>query len=216
MGIEQLQSEVESLKKSMKVLEGAMVTTDIKNSKILKTQEVHEKAFLDIREQLNNVETILSEMGNSKTQSSSEAGIGATISKEEATDIIKEILLEDEDLLDTFSKVVKNVTQYNQNKKDIDKYLNTVKKGKWKGKILVASIVIFCSIVVGAYYLTGGDSVTNISIPANTELLNSKNANFVFPQEYSTKAVLDDNGYYQFKIKNEIFKVKKDSVKVSN
>lgn len=136
-----------------------------------------------------------------------------SISKEDLSLRLRELLLEDEELLELFSKVIENITTFNHNKDKIDGYIdNQREKRKSKKPIFIIGTIIVSILLVASYFIFN-EKVT-IVIPAQASFYElNKKAALGVPSELSVEVVDEDENNYYFEIKNKKYSIPKASIK---
>lgn len=153
--------------------------------------------------------------GNSENGGNAASSI-ATVSALKNEDLqlkLKELLLEDEELLEIFSKVIENVATYNHNKDKVDKYVEEQAKKKKRKKYVFISIICIITLALSIYYYIFELNKT-ITIPGKSIFyeLNKKDG-YTMPESIIVNVVDEDENRYFFELKNKKYYISKDALK---
>ncbi len=137
------------------------------------------------------------------------------ISKEDLILSIREVLLNDEEMLETFNKVIENITTYNQNKEKINNYVDDLRaKKKKKSPILLISILAFALLSFAIYFIIGVFNSKDIVIKKDVLFYEmNKNTTLSFPVDITVEAENEDHINYYFLYKNKKYYVPKENIK---
>ena len=137
------------------------------------------------------------------------------ISKEDLILSIREVLLNDEEMLETFNKVIENITTYNQNKEKINNYVDDLRaKKKKKSPILLISILAFALLSFAIYFIIGFFNSKDIVIKKDVLFYEmNKNTTLSFPVDITVEAENEDHINYYFLYKNKKYYVPKENIK---
>ncbi len=137
------------------------------------------------------------------------------ISKEDLILSIREVLLNDEEMLETFNKVIENITTYNQNKEKINNHVDDLRaKKKKKSPILLISILAFALLSFAIYFIIGFFNSKDIVIKKDVLFYEmNKNTTLSFPVDITVEAENEDHINYYFLYKNKKYYVPKENIK---
>ena len=137
------------------------------------------------------------------------------ISKEDLILSIREVLLNDEEMLETFNKVIENITTYNQNKEKINNHVDDLRaKKKKKSPILLISILAFALLSFAIYFIIGVFNSKDIVIKKDVLFYEmNKNTTLSFPVDITVEAENEDHINYYFLYKNKKYYVPKENIK---
>lgn len=200
--IQELTGILGVLSKRMSVVEDSF-------NEIKTVQKSQEK---NIDKQTILLEDIKESFSNGSTSDNSNTG-GSGISAETLELKLKEMLLEDEELLELFTKVVENISTFNYNKDKVNVHIEknrSVNKKNKKPLFVLISLIVAASLTVGYYFFS---EKKNIIVPANVEFfeLNKKGA-LQIPSDVNVKVYDEDNQRYYFKYNDKKYYVSKGSV----
>ncbi|WP_323585361.1 hypothetical protein [Aliarcobacter butzleri] len=189
MALSLLKKEFDSLKSSFNDLKQIQKDFDVSL----------EKQFLLLEELPNTVNT------NNNNNS---------ISKEELTLQLRELILEDEELLELFTKVIQNISTYNHNKDKLNDYVDNLRsKKKKKFPIVLTSILIFAILTASTYFTYSYFNNKEILIKKETKFYNFDNKAAVFlPIDINVKSLNEDELNYYFIFKNKKYFIPKQSL----
>lgn len=137
------------------------------------------------------------------------------ISKEELTLQLRELLLEDEELLELFTKVIQNISTYNHNKDKLNNYVDNLRsKKKKKFPIVLISILIFSILTTSTYFVYSYFNNKEILIRKETKFYNfdNKAAAVFLPIDIKVKTLNEDELNYYFIFKNKKYFIPKQSL----
>ncbi len=137
------------------------------------------------------------------------------ISKKDLILSIREVLLNDEEMLETFNKVIENITTYNQNKEKINNHVDDLRaKKKKKSPILLISILAFALLSFAIYFIIGFLDSKDIVIKKDVLFYEmNKNTTLSFPVDITVEAENEDHINYYFLDKNKKYYVPKENIK---
>lgn len=126
---------------------------------------------------------------------------------------IKEVLLDDEEILETFNKVIENVTTYNHNKDKVNEYIDSEREKRKSKKPIFVIIVFAISLIALILYFIFSSNKT-ITIPVGTAFyeLNKKDE-LGLPKDLTVEILDEDELRYYFKIKNKKYYINKAAIK---
>lgn len=189
MALSLLRKEIESLKSSFNQINQVQKDFDVSL----------EKQFLLLEELPNTVNT-----NNTNI-----------ISKEELTLQLRELILEDEELLELFTKVIQNISTYNHNKDKLNNYVDNLRsKKKKKFPIVLISILIFSILTTSTYFVYSYFNNKEILIRKETKFYNfdNKAAAVFLPIDIKVKTLNEDELNYYFIFKNKKYFIPKQSL----
>lgn len=128
---------------------------------------------------------------------------------------IKENLLNDEELLETFSNIIKNVQTFNDKKEKVDAYTDKKQflKNKNKKKIpyIIVSIVILSFVLVGFYFLTAEKKEFK-----KGTIFYIKDNQYTFSEDVKADLIDEDKYKIYFMLNDQKCYIKKPSANKSN
>lgn len=197
---EQLTLVLNLLQKKFKEMES-------KFGELLEIQKSQDKA-------LEKQTIYLEELGKNGGGSANNGG-GSIVSKEDLELQLKELLLNDEELLETFSKVIENITTYNQNKEKLRSYVdNERSKKKKKSPIFLIGFSIFTFILFLGYLIYSFLNTKEIIIQSNTYFYEmNKTDPLTFPTAIKVETENEDDINYYFIYQNKKYYVPKVNIK---
>lgn len=172
---------------------------------LLEIQKNQEKAL----EKQNILLEELSKSGGNSTGGSN------SISKEDLELELKELILNDEELLETFSKVIENVTTYNQNKEKLRAYVdNERSKKKKKSPIFLIVFTIITTIAFIGYLIFSFLNSKEITIKKEAFFYEmNKSDALSFPMDLTVEAINEDDINYYFIHQNKKYYIPKVNIK---
>lgn len=126
---------------------------------------------------------------------------------------IKEVLLDDEEILETFSKVIENISTYNHNKDKVNEYIDSERNKRKSRKPIFVIIIFAISLIALILYFIFSSNKT-ITIPVGTAFyeLNKKDE-LGLPKDLTVEVLDEDELRYYFKIKNKKYYINKTAIK---
>ncbi|MDQ1339799.1 MAG: hypothetical protein QG567_953 [Campylobacterota bacterium] len=138
------------------------LSTSIKEGKA-KNQDLEE--FL--KKQNKEIESLLAGLAElSKGGSGGGGGDGIAVANQEDVELlIKKILLEDKGLLETFTKIIENISTFNHNKDKINNYVEkkSTQKTRKKTPYFTIFLALAAAIIGAAYFIFSSSPVIKIN-----------------------------------------------------
>lgn len=194
------------------IMEKVILTLNKDMSNTNSRVSVVDDGLKKIHKELENMEIITREIREGS--SVGDGGGGAIVSDADAELIIKKILLNDKELLETFKKIIENAISFNKDKYVIDSFVEKKNSKKKKSKIPLFSVIIgSIFLLVGVLYYFLNEKVTSVVLEAGESFYDSK-AKDATPlslgQRLEVEVTNESEDKYYFKLdKKEYFILKK-------
>lgn len=163
---------------------------------------------------LDKQNVLIEQLSNGSLNKNSDSSGNSNIIDQETLILkIREILLEDEELMELFTKVVENISTFNHNKDKVDTYINNEKKSKKSKKpIFVIIIAIVSFIFLISYFMFSNNKTIIIPSGVGFYEMNKKDE-LALPENLTIEILDEDELRYYFKIKNKKYYINKTSIK---
>lgn len=140
------------------------------------------------------------------------SGSGVEINEETLGLHVKKILLDDPDLLETFKKVIENITIYSHNKDKIDGYVEERDSKKSKSFLQKNKfsffVGIFAIIATGWFWFNFSPTTIHIT-PSDLIYTDSNSKGFKIGESFEYKVIKIQDGKTYFSADGKIYYVKK-------
>lgn len=145
-------------------------------------------------------------------QGNNNTGGGVEINEETLALHVKKILLDDADLLETFKKVIENITIYNHNKDKVDGYVeekNLKKSSSFLHKNKFSFLVLFFVIIATGFFWFNFSPATIQITPSDMIYTDSNSKGFQIAESFEYKIIKIQDGKTYFSADGKIYYVKK-------
>lgn len=170
-----------------------------------------------IHKDFESIEIIARELQENQGSGGSGISSGGGLSDAQAEIIIKKILLEDKELLETFKKIIENVVTFNHDKDAMNGYVEKKNSKKKKSKVPYISLFLGAVVLIfgiGFYFLN--EKVTSIVLKPGEVFYDAKEK-AQLPLKMDQSVELDvtneSEDKYYFKLNNKEYYVLKDKKK---